>query len=134
MSRTTSPRQITSASTSAPMAAQTVGRLTNGLPGGRSRACGLKSFWNQAWCCRAAPAPSLSCRDIDGQSRPTSLDLGRILRPRQPDFLATGAPDGTACRAQVGQIDGIGRCTMGANDVHGANLHNELAEMLQGDR
>jgi hypothetical protein len=63
-----------------------------------------------------------------------SLDLCRILRSRQPDFLATGATDGTARYAQGSQINGIGRCTMGANDVHGANLHNDAAQMLQADR
>ena len=60
--------------------------------------------------------------------------VDRVLRPRQPDLLAAGAAHGAAGRAQGSQIDGIGCCTMGANDVHGANLHNDAARMLQGDR
>jgi hypothetical protein len=59
-------------------------------------------------------------------SRGRRGDFDRIFRPRQPDFLAAGTAHGTAGRAQGSQINGIGRCTMGANDVHGANLHNEL--------
>ena len=58
----------------------------------------------------------------------------RILRPRQPHFLAAGAAHGTARRAQRGRIDRIGGCTMGANDVHGADLHNDILRMLQADR
>src|SRR6202022_3882156 len=63
-----------------------------------------------------------------------SREVGRILRSRQPDLLATGAADGAASHAQGSQINGIGRCTVGANDVHGANLHNDVAGMLQADR
>src|SRR6202042_1424332 len=48
-----------------------------------------------------------------------------VLRPRQPDFLAAGTAHGAASPAQGSQINGIGRCTMGANDVHGADLHND---------
>src|SRR5260370_1099650 len=96
MSRTTSTRQITSASTSALMAAQTVGRLINGLPGGRGRACGL-SFWNQAWCCRAAPAPSMSSREIDGQSRPTREPSPSAGQSADIDGLSTTG----ICRAPL---------------------------------
>src|SRR3979411_680282 len=187
--RTTSTRQMIRASTSEPMAAQTVGRLTKGLPVARKSAGDLKSFRNRdRRCGRAVSVFCTSCRAIHGPvvlsslrraftaGRPVacdrgavndrgfllltvvfaceslpfrggvgllagcrhcryrSCDLGRILRPHQPDLLATGAADGTASRAQGRQINGIGRCTMGANDVHGANLHNDAAEMLQADR
>src|ERR1700682_130113 len=63
-----------------------------------------------------------------------SGNLGRILRPCQPDLLAAGTADGTARRAQGSQINGIGGCTMGTNDVHGTNRHNDAAGMVQGDR
>src|SRR6185503_1409915 len=42
-----------------------------------------------------------------------------IIRPSQPDLLAAGAAYGPASRANSGRIDGIGGCTMRANDLHG---------------
>ena len=54
-------------------------------------------------------------------------DRGGILRPCQPDFLAPGTAHSASGRAQGSHINGIGRCTMGTNDVHGADLHNNAA-------
>jgi len=43
-----------------------------------------------------------------------------IFGARQPDLLATGTPHCAASRAQCSWINGIGRRTMRANDVHGS--------------
>ena len=50
--------------------------------------------------------------------------LDGVLGPGQPGFLATGTAHRTPGRAQGGRIDGVRCCTMGANDVHGAQFHS----------
>ncbi len=48
--------------------------------------------------------------------------LERILRAGQPHFLAAGTAHGAPGCAQGSGIDGERRCTVGADDMHGAHL------------
>ena len=171
--RTTSTRQIISASTSAPIAAQAMAGVTKLLrdaraapaawtvcgtrtaAAGRGRhvmslvpgdrrpvgsspshrlggqsadieglsttgvSCSLSSSRPIAsHSAAASSAPGLAAGA--GHGRRGHREFGRILRPRQPDFLAPGTAHGTAGGAESSRIDGIGRCAMGANDMHGA--------------
>ena len=50
--------------------------------------------------------------------------LDGVLGTGQPGFLATGTANRTPGLAQGGRIDGVRCCTMGANDVHGAQFHS----------
>ena len=52
--------------------------------------------------------------------------LDGVLGTGQPDLLAAGTANRTPGRAQGGRIDGVGCCTMGANDVHGAHFHSDF--------
>jgi len=42
-----------------------------------------------------------------------------VFRACQPDFLAAGTADSAARSTQGSQINGVGRCTMRADDMHG---------------